>query len=222
MTFLELQTRVLNRVNWSSTEARELVKDYLNERYRQVCSSVNAARTRRGVVSFNTVNGSPNVSISAAKVFNIFDAVYLKSLLNEVTVTDIRARDAAAVVVGRPTDYAVEEHENDTVQLMFFPKPNGVYALQADVLKTGTDMTDNADQPTIPEDFQDVLILGAVADVLDKMEKWAAAQKQEAKFEKRLGELRYFLIKSAHLRQTPQDNGGSTTSATRWPYSNMA
>lgn len=222
MTFLELQNRVMGRLNWTSTDARALVKNYLNERYREVVSSVNTARTRRGLVTFTTVIGNSYVTgTGIAKLLDLYDAVTLKRPLDEVSVDEIRARDAAAEVTGTPTHYAIFKHQDDEITLLLYPQPTAVAALTADALIAGTDMSADTDEPTIPVDFQDVLIHGAEAEGRVKMEKPKQALESERKFEKRLSELRFFLVKSAHLHQAPRDNANVSLSRRVWPYSNL-
>lgn len=218
MTNLELKTRVKARLNWTSSESDALVQDYLNERYRQVVSSVNMARVRFGTVTANTSIGVNTITFtSVAKPLSVYDTVTLKRELEETTTDDIRQRDAAAAATGTPTHYAVLTHTDDEVRLLLYPKPTAVQALSMDALLAGTDMSANADEPAFPVDFHDVLIYGAEADGRLKMEKPALYEKLDAKFEKRLSELRYFLIKSANLNQTPRDRWVTSSSRFRWP-----
>lgn len=207
------------RLNWSSPDARALVKNYLNERYRRVASAVNMARVRRGVVTANTAVGTNTVTFTGvAKLLTVYDAALLERLLEETSVDDIRARDAAASTSGTPTHYAILSHTIDEVELLLYPTPDAVSALSADALLAGTDMSLDADEPAFPEDFHDVLILGAEADGRVKNEKINMANKSEEQFETRLADLRYFLVKSAYLRQVPIDIGNRIRSRHAWPY----
>jgi hypothetical protein len=219
VTFLELQNRTMGRLNWTSTESRALVKNFLNERYRQVVSSVNMARVRRGVVTANTAIGTNTITFTGvAKPLSVYDAVTLKRPLEEVAVDDIRARDAAAEVSGSPTHYAVLQHNLSSVQLLLFPKPSAVAALSMDALLDGTDMSADGDEPAFPEDFHDALIYAACIDGYEKIDKFPLAAKQEQKFKERLADLRYFIVKSAYLHQVPVDRGTRVRSRHAWPY----
>lgn len=207
----------MSRLSWASTDARTLVKEYLNQRYRETCSSLNMAPTRRGPITFTTAVGNNKVTATGvAKVFAIYDAVTLKRPLDETTVDDILSRDPANTVTGTPTHYAVYKHIDDEITLLLYPEPTAIAALTADALLAGTDMAADADEPTIPVDFHDVLIHGAEADGRNKMEKAALALLSEKKFEKRLGELRYFIVKSAYLSQSPRDNARTSISRFSW------
>jgi hypothetical protein len=222
MTFVQLQNDVLARLGWSSTDARALVKSYLNQRYREVQSSCNLARTRFGTVTANTVANDNTLAFTGiAKLNTVYDAVVLKRPLQEVTVAEIREMDTAAAANGNPTHYAVLSHINDTVDLLLYPEPAAISALSADGLLAGTDMAADADEPTIPDDFHDILLIGAEADGRRKSEKRAFANDCEQKFQQRLADLRYFLLKSANLRRTPHDRY-TAPGRKLWPYSNLS
>lgn len=209
----------MSRLNWSSTDHRTMVKAYLNDRYREVCSSVSTEKTRRGPITFTTAIGNNLVTgTGIAKLFTLYDAVTLKRALTEVSVDEIKALDPAADTTGTPTHYAVYKHIDDEITLLLYPEPTAVAALTGDALLAGTDMSADADEPTIPVDFQDVLVHGAEADGRTKMEKPALALVSERKFEKRLGELRYYLVKSAYLHQVPVDSGTRVRPRSAWPY----
>lgn len=224
MTFLELQNQVMDRLNLTSTDARTRIKVELNLRYAEVQSSVNLDRTRRGIIQFTTASGQSYTTASGvAKVLSVYDPVFLRRPLGEVTVNQIRLMDAPLAVQGNPYLYAIEHHVNDAVTLLLFPQPQAVQTLQADALLEGTNMVDDDDEPAFPTDYHDILIQGVLADELMKMEKARPlAEKAEAKFEKRLGELRYFIIKSAYLKLQQRDQYGQWgLSARVWPFANM-
>lgn len=220
MTFLQLQDRVMNRLNLTSTDARTRIKAELNDRYREVASGVNMARVRRTVLTIPTVSGNNNVTFTCAKLLDLYDGVNLKRPLDEVTVDQIRQLDSGLTATGIPRMYAVLAHTNDSMTLLLWPKPVSVYNLNGDALATGTDMSADGDEPALPKDFQDILVHGAMADELFKMEKQRlAGEKEEKKFEKRLSELRYFLAKTAYLKRSPQDSYLALGLTPRmWPY----
>lgn len=207
------------RLNWTSTDARDLVKNYINERYRETCSSVGTEKTRRGNVTFATVIGNNLVTATGiAKLFALYDAVTFKRALQEATVDEIKRLDPAADTTGTPTHYAIYKHIDDEITLLLYPEPTAVANLTADALLAGTDMSADGDEPTIPVDFQDVLIHGAEADGRVKLEKPALALISERKFEKRLSELRFFLLSSANLARVPEDSGIRRRSRSSWPF----
>jgi hypothetical protein len=225
VTFLELQNDVMSRLNLTSSDARTRVKHELNTRYREVQTGVNLERTRRGEVSIVTVANNPLVTkTGVAKILSIFDPTHLKRPLREVSQNQIRLMDAAGQVVGIPDTYAINTHTNDTVVIRFTPVPDAIYTLKADCILAGTDMSADADEPSFPTDFHDILVRGVMSDELNKMEKQRpAADKEEAKFEKRLAELRYFMIKSRYLSLVTMDNYANLgLSAKVWPYTSVS
>lgn len=226
MTFRQLQDRVLTLLNLSSDDARERVKAHLNQRYREVQSSVNLAATRRGSVNFVTTPGQAQVTASGiAKLFTLYDPTVHDRVLGETTLNQIRLEDPAGDITGVPERYAIVTHVNDTITLHLTPIPDAVYTLSADCLLAGTDMVDDDDEPALPTDFHDILVHGALSDEWAKMEKFRpAADRAEAKFAERLSDLRYFLAKSAFLRRQQVDMHAPTSLIGRrvWPYQNLA
>lgn len=226
MTFLELQNAVMNRLNLTSTDARTRIKAELNLRYREVQSSVSLAKTRYGTITFTTTSGVSNVTQSGvAKLLTVFDPITLDQPLNEVSLDQLRWLDPSESVQGIPTDYAIVKHINDSLTLKLYPQPVATATLTADALLAGTDMTADGDVPTIPTDYHDILVHGALYDELMKMEKMRPlAEQEEAKFQRRLSDLRYFIAKSAYLSRRPVDRVGEVVGFGRqvWPYANLA
>lgn len=224
MTFKQMQDLVMTRLNLTSTDARTRIKTELNLRYREVQSGVNLSATRRGVATFTTTSGSSTTTQSGiAKVFSVWDPVYLMRPLREVSLNTLRALDAPEIVVGTAEEYVIDNFVNNEITLRLFPQPTVAYGLQADVLLAGVDMSADSDEPAFAEDFHDVLVNGVISDELAKLEKWKESQLYEAKFEKRLSELRYFIRKAAWLlgpRQSDQYMRFGMSSRV-WPFANL-
>jgi hypothetical protein len=214
-----MQDAVMGRLNLTTTEARTRVKMSLNLRYAEVCSGVGLAKTRRSTITqATTANNNAITFTSTANLFSIFDAVHLKRPLQEISIPELRALDAAAAVTGYPHSYAINTHGKTTVAVLLYPKPTTVYNLSADILATGTAMSANGDEPTFPVDFHDLLVDGALEWEYDKMEKAQhLATKAGRRFEKRVSELRYFYAKRAFLKRVPQDLGSLGLSEKIWP-----
>jgi hypothetical protein len=212
MTFLELQDRVMDRLNLSTDAARARLSSFLNERLRNVQTSCNLGRTRRGTVEEDTTPDDTDLVVtSAIKPFTISMADN-RPALREVTVDQIRNL-LPTQAAGRPTHYAVKSFQAGGFTLELYPKPEAVYTLVIDGLLAGADLVDDTDVPGFPEDFHDILIFGAMADEYDHFDKPEQAMKQESKFEKRLRDLRYFLAKSTYLTRI---QGGSNTQVLWW------
>jgi hypothetical protein len=214
----------MNRLNLTSTDARTRIKVEINLRYREVQSGVNLSSTRRGLTTFTTASGvSTTTQSGIAKVLSVFDSTYLMRPLREISLNTIRSLDAPSLVQGIPYEFVVQNDTHDLITLRLFPQPNVVYNLQADVLLTGTDMSSDSDEPAFPDDYHDILVQGVVADELNKLEKFREGQLFEAKFEKRLSELRYFIRKSAWILGPKQSDNFMRNALTVrvWPYSNV-
>ena len=205
MTFLELQDRVMSRLNLSETAARDRVKIFINERYRRVATSISLGRVRRGTVSFNTAAGT--YTYTPTNLIKPFTVTYVAGsrVLDEMTLDQLRLVDPNNSLTGGLEKYAVTVYGASTVTLYIHPKPDAIYALQVDGMLRGTDLSANGDIPAFPEDFHDVLEFGALADELEKMEKYKMAEKYEKAYAERQRELRYFIAKSAYLELTQGD-----------------
>ena len=214
----------MNRLNLTSTDARTRIKTELNLRYREVQSSVNMAPTRRGLITFPVSSGVPTTTQSGvAKVLSVYDPIYLLQPLVEISLNQLRMQDAPEIVVGVPYEYVIDNFENNIVTLRLFPVPSVTYDLSADALLAGIDMVSDSDEPAFPDDYHDVLVHGSLADELNKMEKYKAALVEDGAFQRRLSDLRYFIMKSAWMqgpRQTDRFLGFGLSSRI-WPFSNL-
>jgi hypothetical protein len=211
MTYKEIQDRVMSRLNLQSTEARNRIKIEINDRYRELCTSCNLARTRRTNTSFATVQGTATYVVPACtKIENLYNRSNMQAPLSEVSVKEIRNLDPSEVLQGTPDRYAIYSQSATSVTILMYPVPDAAAQMYADVISTGTDLSLDADTPTFPVDFHDILVRGVMADELGKMEKMGPlATVQEKKFEERSGDLRYFLMKGG-TKKMQQGSGGST------------
>lgn len=205
MTFKNLQDRVMGRLNLTSTEARDRIKNFINERYRSLQTSINLGRVRRTEVTFPTVIGTfEYVRTDIIKPLTVRYPAGNR-VVDERTLDQIRMMDADAGTTGAPQVYAVVKYAADGCTLYIWPKPDAVYTLSIDGLARGTNMSADGDIPAFPEDFHDILEFAATADELEKMEKPDQSVGFETRTEKRTRELRYFLAKSAYLGQQQND-----------------
>lgn len=216
MTYKQVQDRVLDRLNLTSTDARTRIKNFINERYRNAVTSCSMQRVRMGNFSATTVSGATTVTVSGAKPVTITMPA-LNRGLGERSLDQLRSYDPSGQWSGAPQFYAVTNFgaQNFTLQLM--PKPDGAYVLNIDGYALGIDLTADADLPAFPEDFHDLLIFGVLADEYDHMGEEDKALKQEAKFARRLADLRYFIAKSTYLHRL-QNGTMMESSSWFWLY----
>lgn len=201
MTFQELQDAVMGRLNLTSPEARTRIKRFLNQRYRNLQTSVGLGKVRRTIGSFNTVNGTDIYTNTQYVKFFQLSYPNGNRVLGERTEDQLREQDPDFSQTGEPRMYAVQKYGASSVTFRIVPKPSGVYTVAIDGLAVGTNMSADGDIPAFPEDFHDILDLWATADEFDKMEKPDQATKKEKQAERRMSELRYFLAKSAYLHK---------------------
>jgi hypothetical protein len=206
------------RLGLTAESQRLRIRDAINDRLRQVTSTLNLGRTRRSTTTFVTVAGTATVSATGVSALEtLYDPTTLKRPLTEVSLPWIRARDAASEVTGAPEHYAVQSHTSDILTLRLYPKPDAIYTLHADIMAVGTDLDSPDDTPGFPSDFHDLLVDGVLADEYNRVEKARPmAQAHEGKFEKRLGDLRLHIARTAWLsRQTTDNHTGSRLGARR-------
>jgi hypothetical protein len=197
----------MTSLNLTTTDARTRVKRHINRYLRKATSGTGLAKIRRTTTTVNTTANTATLTVpNTADVLSVYDAVNLKRPLTELSLQDYRKLDADASTVGYATSYVIHKHLVDSVVLLLYPKPSSVYALSFDVLALGTDLSADADEPPIPEDFHDLLVDGARYEELLKMEKANALAKAAINsYTERVSELRYYLAKRAYLSQTQTD-----------------
>lgn len=206
MTFVQLQDRVMGRLNLTTSESRTRIKGFLNERYRRLQTSIGLGQVRRTQISLATVVGQFEYPITT--LIKVITVTYPTGnrVIGELSLDQIRRMDPDGGQTGVPQAYAVTKYAADSVTIYVWPKPDAIYTLQIDGLARGTDMTADADLPAFPEDFHDYLVFAGCADELEKMEKGEASARMEIRAKQRSEDLRYFLAKSAYLSIQQSDN----------------
>lgn len=103
----------------------------------------------------------------------------------------------------------IGQTDTDYVGLSLWPTPSAVITYLCDAQRTVTDLAQTTDEPLLPEDFHDTLLLGALADEYEHMDdpRWQQAILQ---YEKRVEQLKYWLWESA-------TGAGPLTGATQPP-----
>ena len=214
MTFTEIQTEVMNRLNLSSPQAQTRVGSYINQRYRRLTSSLGLNTTRRDTVSANTTGAIETLSFALEKlevVYMLVDAQ--RRVLRELPYEEWRRKVVEAEQEGVPREYTVTESAPSAVTIGLYPVPDAVYAITADGLSNASTLS-GSNVPNFPTDFHDILILGAMSDELFKMEKYPLAKDFQDQFESRLSDLRMFIAKSAMISNPESINPSGIESLT--------
>ena len=205
MTFDDLVAEVAERLNLTSAPAIARIGRSVNERYRWVSSSIGLQTSVRATITSPTVMGSPLITFpdpevmgapGVEKLYALFNAnVSPPIILMERSFDEMRERTP----LNDPAHhYAIQRMGANSITLLLDATPSTEYDLTADVEQNQSTLS-GTDVPSFAEDFHDILLYGAMATELDKMEKYEFANKQEAKYEARLSSLRMFIAKSGYL-----------------------
>lgn len=201
MTRVELVQEVAERLNLTSQKALDRILRSLNIRYRQVASSVGMRDIVRTTLAVLTVPHDQSITFGGVeKVYRVFDTRLTPyQILDQITPDEMAHR---VIGVDPPRAWCVSNLSPATaltVQITLDVIPDTAFSMGAECDAYLSDLASDSDIPRIPSSFHDILIYGAMATELDKMEKYEFAKKQEAMFNIRLADLRYYIAKSAYL-----------------------
>lgn len=201
MTFDEICDEVMDRLNLTSLDARERVEKRVNTRYRKVTSSIGMQTSRRILVDVAVAaaeEGLPEVTVpDVQKILRIKmtgDDGGVRQL-KEKTFDEI---NNMATFTGTPQAWAPKLYGPAETVIILDGFPGTDFTLTVEGYDRVIDMQ-GTQEPYFPEDFHDILVEGAMADELRKMEKPALATMSENNYAGRLSDLRFFIAKSAGL-----------------------
>ena len=197
MTFSQIQTEVLDRLNLSSSTAQTRIGRAINRKYRLVTTAIGMELSRRATVQMTVTMGVSEVIWSnVEKIINVYNrSVTPYRRLEEVTLDELRMVQPFTAT-DSPTKYAISANTADTVTITLNCIPQTAFTLYADVHQAVADLS-GSDQPAFPESFHDVLIEGVLADELRKMEKPQLAQIAQSEFQRILSDLKMWAAKTA-------------------------
>jgi hypothetical protein len=170
MTFLELQNRALTALNASTattSEARTRVKAAINDWQRRILTKPQFARLLRDRQQTLTsvASTSTYTFASSVKRLNGITDTTNDLPLKRRDLTWLRAQDPALDIEGVPAFYVfLGVNSSGLLQVQLWPTPAGAYTYTVDYTAQIVDMSADADESLLPEDFQHVLALGAQAD----------------------------------------------------------
>ena len=215
MTFDEIVQKVADRLNLTSADAITRIGEAVNDRYREVATTLGLATTARSVAVGFTLVDEPymtfgDVDDGVQKIISVYDdSTTPPRMLDEYTFEDLR--DLGKPVAGWPPKrYAIARSDAFSVTILMDVIPDeDDLELTADTLEN-TIVLSGSDLPLFPEDYHDLLVHGAMAVELYKMEKPQLAERREQQYEKRISDLRMFIAKSAWLDQYATKTHGRT------------
>lgn len=197
MTFNEIVTEVMDRLNLTSSTAITRVGRAVNDRYRRLTSSIGLETTRRVEVSAPTVIGEQTLVFTGVeKLIAVIDKTSgTDIILNQITPDEMHI---ITLRTDPPRNWCLLRSGATTVTIKLDCVPASVYNLYADGHTSITSLTGTG-VPAFPESFHDTLIFGAMADEYRKMEKTALMADAEMNYDKRLSDLRMWIAKTAYL-----------------------
>ena len=196
MTFTEIQTEIADRLNLTSTAALTRIGRSINERYKELASSIGIKTIERTTATANTVVGNRSLAFTCEKIMSVYNTAFTPPMvLDEFTFDELRNQVQGT---DPPQAYAIQLMGASTVTVFLSSTPATIFALTADVLVNLATLSAAA-VPAFTEDYHNILVYGGMATELQKMEKYDKADIQEKKYEKRLAEYRLYIAVSAYL-----------------------
>lgn len=207
MTFYEIVTRVMARLNISSTTSESRISDTVNDVYKAVTSAIGLETSRQETTTF-TVNSTSATYATLPEIeFEDMEKVihidYLASAtarpepLEQITYNSLLEMKTEN---RRPYRFAVKSMNAHTVTIRLdgYPTGNTNFILRVTHLENAATL-EAADEPAFPESFHDVLVNGAMAIEYAKMEKAGLSQMFQRQYELRLSDLRMYIAKAAYM-----------------------
>jgi hypothetical protein len=207
MTFTEIQTEILDRLNITSSTSTTRIGRLINQVYRAVTTSVGLSLSRQVSTSALTSIGSSQVTFTdVVKIDRVWftDSDGVVVPLREVMLDELRGITVASG--DNPTRYAIWKVTADTITIQLDTTAETAFTLSADAKSTATTLSGSA-EPAFHEDFHDILIEGVLIKEYRKDEKQGLARDSEVTYKERLAELRMWVAKS-NLKRIRQ---GDTT-----------
>jgi hypothetical protein len=207
MTFNEIVADVMDRLNLTSADATTRIGRFVNHRYRWITSEVGLSTLSPAGATALTTIGSRFVSfIGLEKLYVVYDpATTPARILEERTIDQMAHMPSGS----DPAQcYAIYQTGANTVTVQLDTVAGSAYVLGANGDSDVPNLS-GTNTPAFSEKFHDLLVYGAMAEELDKMEKYDLAKKQEAMFTIRMGQFRYYLAKTAYKAIYQGRNGDS-------------
>jgi hypothetical protein len=206
--------KCMGRLNLTSDDARDRLQGFADERHRRIQTSCGLGQLRRGLVSLATVDGTSSYTPEGiVKPISITIPAISGRVVHQRTLSQLREMEESTEWVGSPEFFAVTNYGAADFTIEIRPTPNAIYTLSIDGILVGSDFATDEDIPGVPEDFHDALVFGILADEYDHFDRDDLSGRFEAKYDRRVGDLRYFIGKSGYLHRT---QGGSTLTDGWW------
>lgn len=219
MTFDEIVTEIMDRLNLTSTEAETRIGRRVNRVYRKVLGSIGVRTVSMRVfgIDADTEIGAQEVAFEGMhRITRVYDASQTpRRDLDEVSIDELRETDA--VESDTPTKWALVSASDGSVTIMLNKIPETSFTLTADGFGTTGDLSSD-DEPSFPEIYHDVLVDGVLKDEYRKLEKTQLAADSRTDHENMLSDLRMWGASQAYLkiRQGERSKTRSPRTPSNW------
>jgi hypothetical protein len=208
VTFDEIVDKVKKKLNLTSTDATDRIGERVNELYRTVTSSIGLETSRRVETSVSydsdVDTDLPYIEVTGMEkilTVRLETAGNIPKTLEERNYDDIKGLQTVPPHNQDPQAWAVFREDYNSVTIIIDAFPDGdPFTLEFEGIENATTLA-TTDVPAFPESFHDLLVEGARAEELLKMEKAGLAEIAEKRYQQRVSDLRYFLAKSQWLDQ---------------------
>lgn len=205
MTYKNIQDDALERLNLpldASSVSRDRIKRYINEGYRWLLADVGMSRVLDGTTTITTAAGTAEYSVTAAAVRAIRDTT-TDTLLEEVTLAQLRRRDPGDDDEGDPIHYAVRKTSATTLLVRLWPTPVDERELDVDITASVTDLSADGDIPVFKSEYHDALSVYARMCEYEKMDD-TRYKEAAALWQAKIRALRFALRRSDSRTTTQQ------------------
>jgi len=183
--FSTLKDNVANEIKDTTQQMKEIIGNYINNRYRKVLKACNW-EVYNDDYTITTVSGTAAYAmpsdfrkeLSVADTSNNRDLAYIS--MYDLTKT----YQSSLNENGEPLRYSVFTDDSGNIKMRFHPVPNSVRTINVPYLVGVTDLSADSDTPI--NDFGDIIEVGAIADAWRYKRQFAKARDFEMLFEERL------------------------------------
>jgi hypothetical protein len=157
VTFKSIIDDAAERLGNNQPEARVRFRRYINEWYHRILADTGLPRGTVGTSIGVLVPGTAQYTLPATigRIQRLYSTTDDR-MLREASLDWIREQDPENTETGQPTHFA---YVTDRV-IKLYPAPAAADTIKADHDATITEMDEDADVPSIPEDFHYLLSLG--------------------------------------------------------------
>lgn len=200
MDYASLTQAVLDH-QFSPNRYTTFIQDTLNEAQRRVARRTNM-RVFFDVETVSTVAGMASYALPTdfARNYSLTEPSQ-STPLQKLLVSDFD--DLPDDSTGRPSTYTI-----DRPNLVLYPNPDAVYALQLRFYRTPVTMVEDDDEPELPEDYHHILVTYTLARCFRRENDYEATQFHQNEYERELAELQAALQDDDQDMTQPEQVGG--------------